>query len=134
MASYFRYIFGGQAASTTGSNNTKSHSRSQSASSVQQEKLTYIYAIPGTVSSTTSSRSGRERSNSQQTTSQTTIPSPLRYATYDSTAARQHTQSASKQAHRRASVQTPVQQPARVPMYRSSSHKTGERREFAYPS
>lgn len=75
MASYFRNLFGGGSSSQNSapSSSSKSHARSKSASN--------IYAAPGsTPSAPPTSRPGSKRSGSY-TASQTTTPSPLRYAT-----------------------------------------------------
>lgn len=135
MTSYFRNIFGGQAASTPASNPSKTHSRSRSEPSPQgpppppNPKLNYIYAPPATAPSvSSSSHTSRERRGSYST-ARANAPSPLRYATYNSSAVKARSQT----SHSTGSQQ--VQQPtSRVPMYRSSSHKAAERREFFYLS
>lgn len=118
MASYFRSMFGGQAANTPPE--SRAHKRSPSAPSPSRAtpNLNYIYAAPGTTPST-SSAAGRERSNSY-VGARTNTPSPLRYTTNEPGSVRSY----SPNSHPSAQSQ---QKPARVQIYRSSSNIPGDR-------
>ncbi|TFK70757.1 hypothetical protein BDN72DRAFT_958597 [Pluteus cervinus] len=76
MASYLRSFFGSQQPNQApGPDSRKSHSRSQSASTLPQ-----FYPLIGVATSTSSSSSrSRERTNSYLSGTRTTPPSPLRY-------------------------------------------------------
>ncbi|KAF4564922.1 hypothetical protein EYR36_002865 [Pleurotus pulmonarius] len=122
MPSYWRNFFGGQ--QTTPSNSSGSQTKHQRSSSVPQPPPhcngSYIYATPGTASSSASSADGRARSSSF-VGSRSTAPSPLRY---ESNSVRSRSQAASQSASQ--------QQPTRVPLYRTSSHnKASERRTYS---
>ncbi|KAL0960286.1 hypothetical protein HGRIS_011913 [Hohenbuehelia grisea] len=119
MPSYWRNPFKAQ---PSASGEPKSHQRSQS--TPQPIEVGYIYAAPSstpsTASSTSTSLGSRKRSNSYMG-SRTAIPSPLRYPTYDSGTFSAKSQTTAQQI-----------QPSRLPMYRRSSYKSGDR-DAPYP-
>lgn len=142
MASYLRSIFWGRDSSSTSKSsnrhgdaslsiNTKSHSRSRSGSSTtssptKAKHLKYLYAEPGAVPPAPIQSTNRERSNSL-TAARANAPSPLRY-TYDSSATRggHHGHPHVPTHHTSHSLDGSS---SKVPLYRTSSHKVGERRK-----
>ncbi|KAF9448811.1 hypothetical protein P691DRAFT_704304 [Macrolepiota fuliginosa MF-IS2] len=138
MASYLRSIFWGSS-STSKSNNRqrdaspKSHSRSRSEASTtssptKAKHLKYLYAEPGRIPPASLQTTTRERSNSL-TAARANAPSPLRY-TYDTGAARGHPHAPTH--HTSHSLDGTN---SKVPLYRTSSHKLGERPALSqYPT
>ncbi|KAL4262901.1 DUF6699 domain-containing protein [Pleurotus pulmonarius] len=115
----------GSPSQTTPSNSSGSQTKHQRSSSVPQPPPhcngSYIYATPGTASSSASSADGRARSSSFLG-SRSTAPSPLRY---ESNSVRSRSQATSQSASQ--------QQPTRVPLYRTSSHNKASERPSPYP-
>lgn len=142
MASYLRSIFWGRDSSksnprhadtstTSSGRNGKSHSRSRSespttTSPTKSKHLRYLYAEPGGVPPASIQTTTRERSNSL-TAARANAPSPLRYTYKDTATTRGHSGHPHIPAHHTSHSLDGAN--SKIPLYRTSSHKAGERRK-----